>query len=81
MEDRMKRVIFTSFIKGMMSVSSVGKSIINISNINDLYLKTDKEIINDDWKNVGKDLNWAIDYGIRFKGKKYRKRPIGNKRC
>ena len=55
MEDRMKRVIFTSFIKGMMSVSSVGKSIINISNINDLYLKTDKEIINDDWKNVGKE--------------------------
>ncbi|WP_270850148.1 hypothetical protein [Faecalibacillus faecis] len=72
MEDRMKKAFFSSFVKGMISVSSVNKTIINTEFIKEIYSKSDEEVMYEDWKNVGKDLGWALDnYGSRLRRKTY----------
>lgn len=72
MENRIKRTFFSSFFKGILSINSVNKDMMNSKFVKEFRCKSNNEMMYNDWKIVGKDLEWSLDnYGNRHRGKTY----------
>ena len=69
MEDKMKKVIMSSFIKGVGSTIYFG-TVKRRRTISEFYLNSDTDVLREDWVSVGKDLELGLqNYGNRIKRK------------